>query len=81
MFKQIETVTHPKTDELSVDIFSDGVHFYFEENGDWYDETWCAEPQLECIAAAMDTLNQKYNGTYYETTYGEYSEQQVFAAI
>ena len=81
MFKKIDTVIHPETNKLNIDIYSDDVCFYFEENGDWYDETWCAEPLLECRADAMETLKQKFNGTYYQTTYGEYSERMTFSTL
>jgi len=85
----VATVTHPKAIELSVEIFgfeNDGqANYYFEEEGDWYTEgeNWmCDEDPLEaCKKDAMDTLNQKYNGTYYSESVGEMSERLTFSAM
>lgn len=85
----VATVTHPKTKELSVDITAfelDGVaNYYFDEDGDWYSEgeEWMdnEDPLEACKKDAMDTLNEKYNGTYYSETEGERSERLVFSAM
>ena len=85
----VATVTHPKAKELSVEIVGfeiDGqANYYFDENGDWYCEggTWMnnVDPLEACKNDAMETLNEKYNGTYYSETEGERSERLVFSAM
>ena len=70
-------ISHPKTKELSVNIYKtileNTICFYYEEHGDFYNETWCKNPLLDCINDANSHLNQIYNGTYRDNTPQEYN--------
>jgi hypothetical protein len=93
--KIVATVTHPETKDLTVDIIemidNGTTYFYYDENGDWYkkdekkaewyDKKFWGFPLEACKAHAMETLNEKYNGTYYTETEGERSERITFSAM
>ena len=73
----IEKIYHPKNKELNVDIVqAECDTYYFDIDGDWYNETWIANPLEECKKDAMGYLEQIYKGTYYEQTKMEASEAQ-----
>ncbi len=56
----IKKLRHPKTDQLSVNIYKEDDKYYVGDgDGDWFDTI------EECEAFEIDTLNQMYNGTYY----------------
>ena len=50
----VETVTNGNQ---KLDIIKDGNKFYFDYDGDWYDENWCDNPLQECINDAKEELN------------------------
>lgn len=70
MKKLITTIYHPKTTKLKmeiVEVFEGGLkNFFFEEDGDYYNKTWCENPLESCKKDAMATLDSKYKGTYYD---------------
>lgn len=62
----LQTITHPKADHLFFHIVEvknqDEIYYYFETDGDWYDQTWCKNPLKECISDAKQRLNRMYKG-------------------
>tara|TARA_R110002096_G_scaffold435390_1_gene660601 strand:- start:2441 stop:2704 length:264 start_codon:yes stop_codon:yes gene_type:complete len=72
-----KTIFHPKTKELSFDIYETVYKgetcFFYDKDGDFYSSDWCENPLSDCIKDAHDTLNQIYGGTYYEHSRPEYN--------
>jgi len=49
----VQTVTNGNK---KLDIIKDGDKYYFDYNGDWYDENWCENPLQQCINDAKEEL-------------------------
>ncbi len=80
---KINTIIHPKSNELSFDIFKvveNGIeNFYYTESGDWYNSSWINNPKESCEKEAMKDLDQMYKGTYYSC--GIDHEKMMFNAL
>jgi hypothetical protein len=78
----VATLRHKQARRLSVDIYeTENGDFYFDKDGDYYNDSWCEDPFLCCQADAQYMLHEKFNGTYYQESYGEYSERRTFRAM
>jgi hypothetical protein len=64
----IGTIWHPKCEELSHDIIkiveNGKTHYYFDEDGDWYNDSWCDNPEEDCMKDAEENLQYHYSGAY-----------------
>jgi len=80
MAKLVDTIFHPDTNELSVGIWEDDNSFYFEENGDWYNKSWCENPLEDCKNDAMKMLKDKFNNPF-SLDKGELGERMTFGAM